>query len=260
MSSCPGRHYACSNDPACCSDPAGPWEAECAAAIRLGHGSGASESVHRGLRELVSSGGWAARLRLQEAPVPGGPGLPARCFSVDTGDRGQAERRACDRMSRLGTARPEDTPRHRRASCLARVAQVAARTEPASTCLRPSNYAATGHLLATPVDLAKHPLGVLRSSWPITPWRNWQRLSRSYCSFGTGEIEAQISKRVLTTWGRLCPSRCGSHCLKRLVPNHANVIPGRGSKFPLALLLGREGPGGRCLQSFHLHWAELGFT
>nr|XP_042138116.1 glycerol-3-phosphate dehydrogenase 1-like protein [Peromyscus maniculatus bairdii] len=40
-------------------------------------------------------------------------------------------------MSRLGTARPEDTPRHRRASCLARVAQVAARTEPASTCLRP---------------------------------------------------------------------------------------------------------------------------
>lgn len=58
-----------SSNPACCNDPAGPWEAECAAAIRLGHGSSASESVHRGLGELVSSGGWAAR-----APPPGSLG------------------------------------------------------------------------------------------------------------------------------------------------------------------------------------------
>ena len=46
----------------------------CAAAILLGHGSGASESVHRGLGELVSRGGWAAR-----SPPPGSPGSgPAR--------------------------------------------------------------------------------------------------------------------------------------------------------------------------------------
>lgn len=41
----------------------------CAAAIGLGYGSGASESVHRGLGELVSSSGWAAW-----APPPGSPG------------------------------------------------------------------------------------------------------------------------------------------------------------------------------------------
>lgn len=56
----------------------------CAATIRLGHGSGASESVHRGLGKLVSSGGWAVRLRLQEASVPGGPGLLPGSFSSDT--------------------------------------------------------------------------------------------------------------------------------------------------------------------------------
>lgn len=61
----------------------------CTAATRLGHGSGASESVHRGLRELVSRGGWAAR-----APPPGSPGsrrARAACLLLRRGHQGTAD-------------------------------------------------------------------------------------------------------------------------------------------------------------------------
>lgn len=62
----------------------------CAAEIRLGHGSRSSESVHRGLWELVSRGGWAAR-----APPPGSPGsgrARAACPVLQHGHQGTAGR------------------------------------------------------------------------------------------------------------------------------------------------------------------------
>lgn len=59
------------------------------------------------------------------------------------------------------------------------MAGVAARTVPAGTCLRPSNCAAAGHLLATPVDLATHPQSVLLGGG----------LSRSYYSLEAQEGE-----------------------------------------------------------------------
>lgn len=62
------------------------------------------------------------------------------------------------------------------------MAGVAARTVPAGTCLRPSNCAAAGHLLATPVDLAKHPQSVLLGGIG-------GGLSRSYYSLEAQEVE-----------------------------------------------------------------------
>lgn len=59
---------------------------------------------------------------------------------------------------------------------------MATRTVPAGTCLRPSNCAAAGHLLATPVDLAKHPKSVLLGGIG-------GGLSRSYRSLEAREVE-----------------------------------------------------------------------
>lgn len=119
-------------------------------------------------------------------------------------------------MSRLGTARPEDTPRHQRARCLARVAGVAgvaARTAPAGTCLRPTNRAAIGHLLAMLVDLAKHPEGVLRSPRPVTRGGIGGDPVALTAVLVLGKPRHRGQKRVLTIWGGHCPSRRSSSLL-----------------------------------------------
>lgn len=198
---------------------AGQGGARRSAAFRPGHGSGAPESVHRGLGELVSGGGPAARAPPAGSPSAGRPRahVPATAWAPGTA-RGEAGRAASrpgwaprvwgGRAEALGgealgpCARGGGAERgaaHRRAPVCARCA---------------SRRAHGGHLLAMPGGFAQHPQGVLHFSWA-------HRLGRgvgggSSVLAGVSESRKPRQRGLKGACypgrgrGRLCPSKCGS--------------------------------------------------
>lgn len=151
------------------ADPVG---ARRSAAYGLNYGSGAPESVHRGLGELVSGSGRAARTPPPGSPSPGRAGMrvPAAARTPGTA-RGEAGRAA---------SRPGWAPRTRggRAEAPAGEAQSprahgggAERGDGcprAPVCARGTRQRTHGgHLLATPRGFGQHPQDVLHSPGQI---------------------------------------------------------------------------------------------
>ena len=191
---------------------AGRGGARRSAAFRPGHGSGAPESVHRGLGELVSGGGPAARAPPAGSPSAGRPSarVPAAAWAPGT-MRGEAGRAA---------SRPGWAPRARggRAEALGEEALGpcargggAERGDgaPAGTCLR-SRHCAAGARRPP----ARHARGVCatssgRSSFLLgtSPGpRSWRRLERSRWGFRIEGTEAEGTEGRLLSRSRAGPA------------------------------------------------------